>query len=412
MPFTPPRSTKSATRIESGAAAMFFQFFDELRSAKVPVTLKEYLALMDALGRDVIDTRVEDFYYLSRAALVKDERNLDKFDRVFAHVFKGLETLDPAQTAKLPEEWLRALAEKFLTEEEKKLIESLGGWEKLMETLKKRLEEQKKRHEGGSKMIGTAGTSPFGAMGYNPEGVRIGQDRSRHGRAVKVWNRREYKNLDDTVELGTRNIKVALRRLRKWARTGAEVELDLPGTIQDTATKGYLDLKLVPERHNLVKVLLFFDIGGSMDAHVRLCEELFSAAKSEFKHMEFFYFHNCLYEAVWKDNRRRQNEKQATWDVLHKFPHDYKVIFVGDATMSPYEITYPGGSVEHWNEEAGAVWLDRVTKIYEHVVWLTPVDQKHWEYTPSIGMIRQLLAGRMYPLTLAGLDAAMKELNR
>jgi len=391
---------------------MFFQFFDALRSAKVPVTLKEYLALMDALSRNIIKLKVDDFYYLSRAALVKDERNLDRFDRVFGHVFKGLESLDESGIAQLPDEWLRALSERFLSDEEKKTIESLGGWEKLMETLKKRLAEQKDRHEGGSKMIGTAGTSPFGAMGYNPEGVRIGQEKSRHGRAVKVWDRREYRNLDETIELGTRNIKVALRRLRKWARTGADVELDLPGTIKDTARKGYLDIKLIPERHNLVKVLLFFDIGGSMDAHIRLCEELFSAARSEFKHMEFFYFHNCLYEAVWKDNRRRHSESSSTWDVLHKFPHDYKVIFVGDATMSPYEITYPGGSVEHWNEEAGAVWLDRVTQIYEHVVWLNPVAGKHWEYTPSVGLVRQLLSGRMYPLTLAGLDAAMRELGR
>jgi uncharacterized protein with von Willebrand factor type A (vWA) domain len=391
---------------------MFFQFFDELRSARVPVTLKEYLALMDALDHDVIDLKVDQFYYLARTALVKDERNLDKFDRVFGHCFKGLETLEGTEIAQIPEEWLRALTEKFLTEEEKKLIESLGGWEKLMETLKQRLEEQKKRHEGGSKMIGTGGTSPFGAMGYNPEGVRIGQDKGRHGKAVKVWDKREYKNLDDSVELGTRNIKVALRRLRKWARQGAEVELDLPGTIKDTASKGYLDLKLIPERHNTVKVLIFFDIGGSMDAYIKLCEELFSAAKTEFKHMEFFYFHNCLYESVWKDNRRRHNEKFPTWDVLHKFPHYYKVIFVGDATMSPYEVTYPGGSVEHWNEEAGAIWLDRVAQIYEHVVWLNPVAEKHWEYTPSIGLIQQIMSGRMYPLTLGGLDTAMRELNR
>lgn len=391
---------------------MFFQFFDELRSARVPVTLKEYLALMDALSHDVIDLKVDQFYYLARTALVKDERNLDKFDRVFGHVFKGLESLDGTEIAQIPEEWLRALTEKFLTEDEKKMIESLGGWEKLMETLKERLEEQKKRHEGGNKMIGSGGTSPFGNSGYNPEGVRIGQDKSRHGKAVKVWDKREYKNLDDSVELGTRNIKVALRRLRKWARQGAETELDLPGTIKDTANKGYLDLKLIPERHNTVKVLIFFDIGGSMDAYIKLCEELFSAAKTEFKHMEFFYFHNCLYEAVWKDNRRRHNEKFPTWDVLHKFPHDYKVIFVGDATMSPYEITYPGGSVEHWNEEAGAIWLDRVAQIYEHVVWLNPVAEKHWDYTPSIGLIQQILANRMYPLTLGGLDAAMRELNR
>jgi uncharacterized protein with von Willebrand factor type A (vWA) domain len=391
---------------------MFFQFFDELRAAKVPVTLKEYLALMDALSKDVIDLKIDDFYFLSRTVLVKDEKNLDKFDRVFGHVFKGLEAIDPSLLAQLPEEWLKALTEKFLSEEEKKQIEALGGWEKLMETLKERLEEQKKRHEGGNKMIGSGGTSPFGNSGYNPEGVRIGQDKSRHGKAVKVWDQREYKNLDDSVELGTRNIKVALRRLRKWARQGAETELDLPGTIQDTANKGYLDLRLIPERHNTVKVLLFFDIGGSMDAYIKLCEELFSAAKTEFKHMEFFYFHNCLYESVWKDNRRRHNEKSQTWDVLHKFPHDYKVIFVGDATMSPYEITYPGGSVEHWNEEAGAVWLDRVVQIYPHTVWLNPVAQKHWEYTPSIGLINQITNNRMFPLTLGGLDQAMRELNR
>jgi len=391
---------------------MFFQFFDELRSAKVPVTLKEYLALMSALDAGVIDMKIDEFYYLSRAALVKDERNLDKFDRVFGHVFKGLENLEPSLIAQIPEEWLRALTEKYLTEEEKKQIEALGGWEKLMETLRERLEEQKKQHEGGSKMIGTAGTSPFGAHGYNPEGVRIGQDKSRHGKAVKVWDKREYKNLDDSVELGTRNIKVALRRLRRWARQGAETELDLDDTVKNTANKGYLDLKLIPERHNTVKVLLFFDIGGSMDGHIKLCEELFSAAKTEFKHMEFFYFHNCLYEAVWKDNRRRHAEKFPTWDVLHKFPHDYKVIFVGDATMSPYEITYPGGSVEHWNEEAGALWLDRVVQIYEHVVWLNPVAQKHWDYTPSVALINQIIGERMFPLTLAGLDSAMRELNR
>jgi uncharacterized protein len=391
---------------------MFFQFFDELRAAKVPVTLKEYLALMDALDSGVIGMKVDEFYYLSRATLVKDERNLDKFDRVFGHVFNGFENLEPDLVAQIPEEWLRKLAEKYLTDEEKKQIEALGGWEKLMETLRQRLAEQKGRHQGGSKWIGTAGTSPFGAYGYNPEGVRIGQDKSRHGRAVKVWDKREYKNLDDSVELGTRNIKVALRRLRKWAREGAETELDLEGTVKNTASKGYLDLKLVPERHNTVKVLLFFDVGGSMDAYIRLCEELFSAARAEFKHMEFFYFHNCLYEGVWTDNRRRQAEVTPTWDVLHKFPHDYKVIFVGDATMSPYEITYTGGSVEHWNEEAGAVWLDRVVQIYPHVAWLNPVAQKHWDYTPSVRLIGQLLSGRMFPLTLAGLDSAMRELGR
>jgi uncharacterized protein len=344
--------------------------------------------------------------------LVKDEKNLDKFDRVFGHIFKGLEALDASQIAQLPEEWLRALTEKFLTEEEKKEIEALGGWEKLMETLKQRLEEQKKRHEGGSKMIGSGGTSPFGNNGYNPEGVRIGQDKGRHGKAVKVWDKREYKNLDDQVELGTRNIKVALRRLRKWARHGAETELDMPGTIKNTANKGYLDLKLVPERRNTVKVLIFFDIGGSMDSYIKLCEELFSAAKTEFKHMEFYYFHNCLYESIWKDNRRRHNEKTNTWDVLHKFGNDYKIVFVGDATMSPYEITYPGGSVEHWNEEAGAVWMSRVAEIYPHLIWLNPVAEKHWEYTPSIQLLKQLVNDRMFPLTLDGLEKAMRELSR
>ncbi len=391
---------------------MFLNFFSELRQAKVPVTLKEYLLLMEAVDKDVINRSVEDFYYLSRAALVKDEKNLDKFDRVFGHVFKGLENTAEGLTADIPAEWLKALTEKFLTEEEKAEIEAMGGFEKLMETLQERLREQKERHEGGNKWIGTGGTSPFGANGYNPEGVRIGQDKGRHGRAVKVWDKREYKNLDDSVELGTRNIKVALRRLRKFARQGAPDELDLDGTIRGTAEKGYLDIQLRPERRNSIKVLLFFDIGGSMDSHIKLCEELFSAAKTEFKNLEFFYFHNCLYESVWKDNRRRQTEKTATWDVLHKYPSDYKVIFVGDATMSPYEITYPGGSVEHWNEEPGAMWIDRVTQIYESAVWLNPTPERHWDYTQSIGVMKQLMNDRMYPLTLEGLDKAMRELVR
>lgn len=343
---------------------------------------------------------------------MKDERNLDKFDQVFSHVFRGMEALDEVLTAEIPEEWLKALSEKFLTEEEKKMIESMGGWEKLMETLKERMEEQEKRHEGGNKMIGTGGTSPFGAYGYNPEGVRIGQEKGRHGKAVKVWDKRDYKNLDDSVELGTRNIKIALRRLRKFARQGAQTELDLPDTIRSTAHQGYLDIKMQAERHNKIKVLIFFDIGGSMDAHIRTCEELFSAARTEFKHMEYFYFHNCLYEGVWKDNKRRHNEVMSTWEVLHTYPHDYKVIFVGDATMSPYEITYPGGSVEHWNEEAGALWLQRISDIYESAIWLNPVPEKHWEYTPSIEIINQILSDRMFPLTLEGIDGAMKELNR
>ncbi len=393
---------------------MFQRFFTELRAAQVPVSLKEYLVLVEALEKNAIAPNVEDFYYLSRAALVKDERHLDKFDRVFGHVFKGLENTIDTVSADIPAEWLRALTEKFLTEEEKAQIEALGGWDKLMETLKQRLEEQKERHQGGSKWIGTGGTSPYGNSGYNPEGVRIGGDKQRgQGRAVKVWDKREYKNLDDSVELGVRNIKIALRRLRKFARTGAPEELDLDGTIKKSAREGYLDIVLRPERRNAVKVLLFFDIGGSMDSHIKLCEELFSAARAEFKHMEFFYFHNCLYESVWKDNRRRHDQKTATWDVLHRYPHDYRIVFVGDATMSPHEITYPGGSVEHWNEEPGAAWLQRVAQIYERLVWLNPTPRTHWDHTPSIQLVREVIGSeRMFPLTIQGLDGAMRELSR
>jgi uncharacterized protein with von Willebrand factor type A (vWA) domain len=392
---------------------MFVNFFLELRQAKVPASLREYLTLLEAMKEGIAEYKVEDFYYLSRSCLVKDEKNLDKFDRVFGHCFNGLEFLAEEATTEIPEEWLRKLAEKLLTDEEKQQIEALGGWEKLMETLKKRLEEQKGRHQGGSKWIGTAGTSPFGAYGYNPEGVRIGQDKSRNRRAVKVWDKREYKNLDDTVELGTRNIKIALRRLRQFAREGADLELDLPDTIRSTANNaGYLDLKLIPERRNKVKVLALFDIGGSMDDHIRVCEELFSAAKTEFKHMEFFYFHNCLYEKLWRDNRRRHSEFMPTWDVLHTYGQDYKLVFVGDATMSPYEIVYPGGSVEHWNEEAGQAWLQRVLGIYSKAIWLNPVQEKYWDYTPSIQLVRQLMSNRMYPLTLGGLERGMRELSR
>jgi uncharacterized protein len=391
---------------------MFVEFFHQLKAAGVPVTLKEYLTLMEAMEHDLAARRVEGFYYLSRAALIKDERNLDKFDRVFGKVFKGIESTEQALAAEIPTEWLKKLAEKYLTEEEKKQIEAMGGLDKLLETLRKRLAEQKGRHQGGSKWIGTAGTSPYGAYGYNPEGVRIGQDENRNFRAVKIWDKREFKDLDDTVELGTRNIKIALRRLRKFARTGAPEELDLDGTIKDTAHKGYLDIKLRPERHNAVKVLLFFDIGGSMDWHVRAVEELFSAARTEFKHMDHFYFHNCLYERVWKENRRRYDDTKPTWDVLHTYPHDYKVIFVGDASMSPYEITTPGGSIEHFNEEAGAVWLERVARTYPACVWLNPVPENQWDMTYSVRMIRQLVGGRMYPLTLDGLDRAMRELVR
>jgi uncharacterized protein len=391
---------------------MFVTFFHELKSAGVPVTLREYLDLMEAMEHDLAGRRVEDFYYLSRAALVKDERNLDKFDRVFGHVFKGLDLVSEAIEAEIPAEWLKRLAERFFTEEEKKQIEAMGGLDKLIETLKQRLAEQKGAHHGGSKWIGTGGTSPFGAYGYNPEGIRIGQDGNRNFRAVKVWDKREFRDLDGDVELGTRNIKIALRRLRKFARTGAPEELDLDGTIKETAHKGYLDLLMRPERHNAVKVLLFFDIGGSMDWHIKATEELFSAAKSEFKHMEYFYFHNCLYERVWKENRRRWDMTTDTWDVLHTYPHDYKVIFVGDASMSPYEIAAPGGSVEHYNEEPGMLWMERVTRTYPACVWLNPVAEEQWNYSQSIRMMQQLVGGRMFPLTLEGLDAAMKKLVR
>src|SRR5262250_824427 len=354
---------------------MFATFFHELKQAGLPVTLREYLTLMEAMERDLAGRRVEDFYYLSRAALIKDERNLDKFDRVFGHVFKGLELLGDALVIEIPAEWLKKLAEKYLTDEEKRQIEAMGGLDKLLETLRQRLTEQKGRHQGGSKWIGTGGTSPFGANGYNPEGVRIGQDKNRNFRAVKVWDKREFRDLDDEVELGTRNVKIALRRLRKFARTGAPEELDLDGTIRETAHKGWLDLKMRPERHNAVKVLLFLDAGGSMDWHVQATEELFSAAKSEFKHLVLLYFHNCLYEKVWKQNARRWTEPTPTWDVLHTYPHDYKVIFVGDATMSSYEIVAPGGSVEHFNGEAGQVWMQRIVATYPACIWLNPVPQ-------------------------------------
>lgn len=395
---------------------MFPTFFYELRKAQVPVSLKEYLMLMDAMKQGVAAWSVEDFYYLARACLVKDERHLDRFDRVFGTVFSGLEAGGASIEeifARIPQEWLVKLAEKHLSEEEKRQIQAMGGWEKLMEELAKRLQEQKGRHQGGSKWIGTAGTSPYGAYGFNPEGVRIGQQEGRNRRAVKVWDKREFRNLDDQVELGTRNIKVALRRLRKFARTGAADVLDLPDTIRSTARNaGWLDLKMVPERHNTVKVLLFLDIGGSMDDHIRLCEELFSAVRSEFKHLEYFYFHNCVYESVWRDNRRRRDERIGTWDVLHTYPADYKLIFVGDAAMSPYEITHPGGSVEHWNEEAGQVWLQRLLDVYRRAVWLNPNAERYWDYTESTRLLRRMMEGRMFPLTLSGLDDAMRELSR
>jgi uncharacterized protein with von Willebrand factor type A (vWA) domain len=373
--------------------------------------MKEHLILLEALDKDVIERDPEEFYYLSRAVFVKDEGLLDRFDQVFAKVFKGIITAYGENKAEIPEEWLKAIAEKYLTPEEMEAIKALGSWEEIMETLKKRLEEQEKRHEGGSKWIGTGGTSPYGNSGYNPEGVRIGGE-SKQKRAIKVWDKREFQNLDNTKELGTRNIKIALRRLRKFAREGALDELDIDGTIDGTARKGWLDIQMRAERRNAVKLLLFLDVGGSMDPHIKLCEELFSAATSEFKNLEFFYFHNCLYEGVWKDNRRRFSERTSTWDVLHKFPHDYKAVFVGDAAMSPYEISHPGGSVEHFNEEAGAVWMHRVTTTYPAAVWLNPTLEQHWGYSQSTKLIKELMNGRMYPLTLAGLDDAMRSLTR
>src|SRR5438094_4963071 len=388
---------------------MLTGFFLKLKSTRLPVSIKEWLTLLEAMQKDVISPSIDEFYYLSRTTLVKDEQNFDKFDRAFGEYFKGIESVAGVEFD-VPLEWLLKQAELNLSPEEKAMIEAMGGWEKLMEALKKRLEEQKGRHQGGNKWIGTAGTSPFGAYGYNPEGVRIGQDESRNFRAVKIWDRREFKDLDDQVELGTRNIKIALRRLRKFARTGAPEELDLDGTIKGSAHKGYLDILMRPERHNAVKVLLFLDVGGSMDWHVKATEELFSAARSEFKHIEYFYFHNCLYERVWKENRRRLDDTTPTWDVLHTYPHDYKVIFVGDASMSPYEVMAPGGSIEHFNEETGAIWVERVARTYPACVWLNPVQEKDWDYTQSIRIMRQLMGGRMYPLTLEGLDNAMREL--
>lgn len=394
---------------------MFLPFFDTLRQVGIPVSLREYLSFLEGMKRGLVTYDVEGFYFLARTAMVKDERNLDKFDRAFAATFKGLEHIsfdDVMKAVEIPADWLRKMAEKHLSDEEKREIEALGGFEKLMETLKQRLEEQKERHQGGNKWIGTAGTSPFGAHGYNPEGVRIGQNESRHQRAVKVWDKREFKNLDDTVELGTRNIKVALKRLRRWARDGAHDELDLDGTIRATAEHGYLDVKTRPERRNAVKVLLFLDVGGSMDPHVKIVEELFSAARSEFKHMEYFYFHNCLYEGVWRDNRRRWDAQTPTSEVLRTYGSDYKCIFVGDASMSPYEIAYPGGANEHWNAEAGQTWLQRAREQWPNHLWINPVPEKYWGYTQSIAMIKEIFENRMVPMTLSGLETGMKELTR
>ncbi|MEM7210148.1 MAG: VWA domain-containing protein [Pseudomonadota bacterium] len=392
---------------------MLAQFFTDLRDAGVPVSLTEYLSLLGGLKAGVVEHDAEQFYHFARTALVKDEQYYDRFDAVFAQFYNGAQALFGEVNADIPAEWLRKQLERHLSDEEKSQIESLGGWEKLMETLRERLAEQKNRHQGGNKMIGTGGTSPFGAYGYNPEGIRIGQNESRNRSAVKVWDQRAYRNLDGERELGTRNIKIALRKLRRFAREGSAEELDLDDTIRATARNaGLLDIKMVPERHNAIKVLIFFDIGGSMDDHIRVCEELFSAARSEFKHLEYFYFHNFLYERVWKDNRRRHNNTTPTFEVLRTYAADYKIIFVGDATMSPYEIAYPGGSVEHWNEESGEVWMRRFLTVYPHAVWLNPVPEQRWPRIPSVRMTRELVDDRMFPLTLDGLDRAIKALRK
>ncbi len=391
---------------------MLAGFFLKLKEHKIPVSIKEYLVLIEGMEKHVISPSIDEFYFFARTTLVKDEANFDKFDRAFGEFFKGIENL-VGQGLEFPLEWLRKQTELTLTEEERAQIEAMGGWDKLMDALKKKLEEQKGRHQGGNRMIGTAGTSPFGAYGYNPEGIRIGQKESRHRRAVKVWDAREYRNLDGATELGIRNIKVALRRLRRFAREGSPDELDLDNTIDKTARNaGWLDLQMRPERHNAAKVLLFLDIGGSMDDHVKLAEELFSAAKSEFKHLEYFYFHNCLYDFVWKDNHRRHTERIRTWDILHKYGHDYKLVFVGDATMSPYEILQPGGSIEYSNDEAGAVWIRRMLEVYRRSVWLNPEPEDMWQYRQSITIIRELMGGRMFPTTIEGLEKAMKSLTK
>ena len=391
---------------------MLTKFFFMLRDGGLKPSITELLTLLESMRSGVAGQSVDDFYYLARSCLVKDESLFDRFDKIFAAHFNGIEDAFKALVAEVPEEWLRHQAELVLTDEERAQIEALGGFEKLMEALRERLEEQGERHEGGNKWIGTAGTSPFGAYGYNPEGVRIGQQGSRHRRATKVWDRREYRNLDDKVELGTRNIKIALRKLRKFAREGAADQLDLEDTIDKTARNaGFLDIRMVPERHNAIKVLLCLDIGGSMDDHVRVCEEMFSAARSEFKHLEYFYFHNFVYESMWKDNRRRHGERIPTADIAHKYGPDYKLVFVGDATMSPYEIVYAGGSVEHWNEESGAVWIKRLLNTYPKAIWLNPEPEQRWEYTPSIKLTREIMGDRMYPLTVSGLDDGIKRLH-
>ena len=391
---------------------MFIDLFYKLRDSGIPVSITEYLTLLEALEKNAIDINIDAFYYLLRATLVKDERNFDRFDRIFGAHFKGMDDLIEQILAEIPAEWLQRQAQLNLSEEEKRQIEAMGGWEKLMETLRQRLEEQQGQHSGGNKWIGTGGTSPYGAYGYNPEGIRIGQQESRQHSAVKVWDKREYRNLDDTVEIGTRNIKLALRHLRKFAREGATDELDLDKTINATAQNaGLLDIHMIPERHNAVKILLFLDVGGSMDYHVKVCEELFSATRTEFKHLEYFYFHNCVYDSVWRDNKRRHNEQIMVMDVMHKYEHDHKLIFVGDASMSPYEIMMDGGSIEYWNQESGATWMARLLATYPHAIWLNPVAEEHWQYTASIMVIKEIMHNRMFPLTLAGLTRGIEALK-
>ncbi|MBS25919.1 MAG: hypothetical protein CMQ26_02455 [Gammaproteobacteria bacterium] len=390
---------------------MLIKFFMTLKEERLPVSFTELFTLLECLKKNIIFGNVDDFYHLSRLCLIKDEKNFDKFDRAFAKYFENVEILDELSSHEIPNEWLRKQLESMLTDEEKAKIEALGGLDKLMEEFKKRMEEQKKRHQGGNKWVGTGGTSPFGAYGYNPEGIRIGQQEGRSGRAVKVWDRRNYRDLDDSVELGTRNLKLALRRLRKFARTGTAEELDLDDTISSTAKNaGLLDIKMIPERHNAVKVLLFFDVGGSMDPHVKTCEELFSAARSEFKHLKYYYFHNFLYESVWTKSHRRHAETTPIFEVMNKYSKDYKVIFVGDATMAPYEITHTGGSIEHYNEEAGAIWMRRMSESFDNMVWINPTPKDYWEHSYSIEIVKELLEDKMFPLTVKGLEGAMGSL--
>jgi len=392
---------------------MLINFFMSLKKERLPVSFTELFSLLECLKKNVIFANVEDFYYLSRMCFVKDEKNFDKFDIAFGKYFENVDAVNDMSMYQIPDDWLRKQMESMLSEEEKASIEALGGLEKLMEEFRKRMDEQKKRHEGGNKWVGTGGTSPFGAYGYNPEGIRIGQQEGRNGSAVKVWDKRNYRDLDDSVEIGTRNIKMALRRLRKFARTGAAEELDISDTISSTAKNaGLLDIKMVPERHNSVKVLLFFDVGGSMDPHVKLCEELFSAARTEFKHLKYFYFHNFIYESVWSKSIRRHAETTSTFDILHKYSKDYKIIFVGDATMAPYEVTHVGGSIEHYNDEAGAVWIKRLTDVFNNVVWINPTPKDFWEHSYSIEVVRELVEDRMFPLSVKGLEEAMTLLTK